>query len=102
MGIGGEGGRTRAVAQTLLVFAGRRHTDCGPDEPNMVQARILNYSLNWTARSSAITKVTTVSMLQFTHTKVAQSKLGTFQPHLCLGWAMSTVVKAYSKLMRRL
>ena len=56
-----EEGRTRAEARALLVFTGHRSTvQCGPDEPDWswiqiwVQARMPDYSLNWTARTSAI------------------------------------------------
>ena len=58
---GGEG-QTWTDAWTLLDFAGHQAylVQCGPDEPNWtwtqiwVQGCMPDYSLNWTARSSAI------------------------------------------------
>ena len=44
-------GKSRGSSPTWLCWSSAH---LGPDEPNMVQARMLNYSLNWTARSSAI------------------------------------------------
>ena len=82
-----------------------------PDEPNMVLAWMPDYSLNWTARSSAIQRwqrcqccslltwkwpnrsrepfgllgMDHFSKLQLTHPKVAQPKPGTFWPQVCQG-----------------
>ena len=64
-----------------------------------VQALMPDYSLNWTAKSSAIQGGKKLSMLQLAHPKVAQPKLGAFRPQVCLCWTALTSVKANSKLM---
>ena len=45
------------------------------------------------------TKVTKVSMMQLAQLKVAQPKLMTFRPQICLCWTMPAEVLANSKLM---
>ena len=77
MGIrGGEGGSRAGLEPYLswLIIGSLS----GPDETNMVQARIPIYSLNWTARSRAITKVTTVSMLQIATRRWSSRSQGPF------------------------
>ena len=61
VGVRGGEGWAQVEARALLDYAGHRPTvQCGPDEPSWtwtqiwVQARMPDYSLNWTARSSAI------------------------------------------------
>ena len=76
-GFRGGDGRARAEARTLLE----------PNEPSWswtqiwVQARMPAYSLN--IKLQCYTKGTKVSMLQLAHPKVAQPKLGAFQPRIC-------------------
>ena len=58
----GEGkvGTSRGSSPTALYWSSAHLVQCGPDEPSWswiqiwVQVRIPDYSLNWTARSSAI------------------------------------------------
>ena len=64
-----------------------------------VQARIPYYSLNRTARSSAIQRRHIVSVYQLAHPKVAQPKSAAFRPQVCLCWTVFASVKTNSNLM---
>ena len=50
-----------------------------------IQAHMPDYSLNWTARSSAIQGWQKVSLMLLAHSKVVQSKLRAFWSHICHG-----------------
>ena len=83
-GIKGWIGRERAETRTLLVCAGHWPTKCNVSLMSqavswtqiLVQARMPSYSLNqtWGLKES---------IMQPTHPKVAQPKLGALQPQVC-------------------
>ena len=87
----GMWGTSRGSSPAGLYWSSALLVLCGPDEPRWswtqiwVQACMSAYSLNWTARSSAIKVGKKVSMLQFAHPKVAQPKLVAFRPQVCHG-----------------
>ena len=72
-------GTSRGSSPAGLCWSSAHFVQCGPDEPSWTwtqiwdQVRIPNYSLNWTARSSAIQE----------ETKVAYLKPVAFWPQVC-------------------
>ena len=84
---GGEG-RERTETQTLLVCEAHWPTKCNVGLMRQavsriqiwIRARMPGYSINWTTKSSAIHRG---QRLQLAHPKVAQPKLGAFQPRIC-------------------
>ena len=82
-------GQFRHESRLKTCWSSAHFVQCGPDMPNRswiqicVLARIPCYSLNWTARSSAIQKGEKLSMLHLANPKVAQPKPGAFRPQVC-------------------
>ena len=87
----GWSGMSRGSSPTGLCWSLANFVECGPNKPSWswtqiwIQVRMPAYSLNWTARSSAIPRGQKVSMMQLAHPKVAKPKVGPFRPQDCHG-----------------